>query len=93
MKDYIFSSGLKFNKTEEEVDINGEKGKLHYTVCFIFRSKIAIKKLETKLNHLKPNCKSFQKIKNVLNKNCKGAYQGKIFVKDIAQKTDAYQLK
>ena len=39
-----------------------------------------------------PNCTSYQKIKNVLNKNCKGAYQGKIFVKDVAQKTDAYQL-
>ena len=43
-------------------------------------------------HHLKPNCKSYQKIKNVLNENCVGTYQGKIFVKDIAQKTDAYQL-
>ena len=41
---------------------------------------------------MKPNCKSYQKIKNVLNENSKGAYQGKIFVKDVAQKTDAYQL-
>ena len=48
--------------------------------------------IKTLINHLKPNCKSYQKIKNVLNKNCKSAYQGKIFVKDIAQKTDAYQL-
>ena len=33
-----------------------------------------------------------QKIKNVLQSDSKGIYQGKIFVKDIAQKTDAYQL-
>ena len=33
-----------------------------------------------------------QKIKNVLNDQSKGIYQGKIFVKSIAQKTDAYQL-
>ena len=39
-----------------------------------------------------PNCKSFQKIKNVLDSDSIGVYQGKIFVKDIAQKTDAYQL-
>ena len=39
-----------------------------------------------------PNCKSYQKIKNVLQENSNGIYQGKIFVKDIAQKTDAYQL-
>ena len=32
------------------------------------------------------------KIKKVLNNQSKGVYQGKIFVKDIAQKTDAYQL-
>ena len=41
---------------------------------------------------MQPNCKSYQKIKNVLSKNSKSIYQGKIFVKDIAQKTDAYQL-
>ena len=28
----------------------------------------------------------------MLNKSCKSVYQGKIFVKDIAQKTNAYQL-
>ena len=39
-----------------------------------------------------PNCKSYQKIKNVLENDSVGVYQGKIFVKDIAQKTDAYQL-
>ena len=39
-----------------------------------------------------PNCKSYQKIKNVLEGDSNGVYQGKIFVKDIAQKTDAYQL-
>ena len=39
-----------------------------------------------------PNSKRPQKVKNVLNDNSKGVYQGKIFVKDVAQKTDAYQL-
>ena len=39
-----------------------------------------------------PNSKSFQKIKNVISSESKGIFQGKIFVKDIAQKTDAYQL-
>ena len=47
--------------------------------------------IKTQINHLAPNCKSYQKIKNVLENNGIGVYQGKIFVKDIAQ-TDAYQL-
>ena len=51
-----------------------------------------IKKLKLRINHLAPNCKSYQKVKNVLENESTGVYQGKIFVKDIAQKTDAYQL-
>ena len=48
--------------------------------------------VKTRINHLAPNCKSYQKIKNVLENNAIGVYQGKIFVEDNAQKTDAYQL-
>ena len=90
-EDYIFSSGLKFNKTEEDIEINGEEAN-----CIIqsglFLDSNTHQEIKTQINHLKPNCKSYQKIKNILNNNAKGAYQGKIFVKDIAQKTDAYQL-
>ena len=55
-------------------------------------SKEEHQEIKTQINHLAPNCKSYQKIKNVLESDSKGVYQGKIFVKDIAQKTDAYQL-
>ena len=90
-EDYIFLSGLKFSRTEEDIDIDGENAN-----CIV-QSALYLdlenhQEVKTKLNHLKPNCKSYQKIKNVLNKKSKSAYQGKIFVKDIAQKTDAYQL-
>ena len=49
-------------------------------------------KIKTRVNHFYPNCRSYQNVKNVLNSASKGVYQGKIFVKDVAQKTDAYQL-
>ena len=90
-EDYIFSSGLKFNKTDEEINILGEEGSCTIQSA-LFLNHNNHNEIKTLINHLKPNCKSYQKIKNVLNENCKGAYQGKIFVKDIAQKTDAYQL-
>ena len=90
-EDYIFSSGLKFNKIEEDVDINGENANCSIQSA-LFLDQDSHQEIKTQLNHLKPNSKSFQKIKNVLSKNCKGVYQGKIFVKDLAQKTDAYQL-
>ena len=44
------------------------------------------------INHLNENTKSYQLIKSVLGENTKSAYQGKIFVKSNAQKTDGYQL-
>ena len=88
---YIFNSGLKLSKLDEEINITGEK-----VSCAIqsslFMNKDCHQEIKTKVNHLKPDSKSFQKIKSVLNNNSKTAYQGKIFVKDIAQKTDAYQL-
>ena len=42
--------------------------------------------------HNEPDCKSHQKIKNILQGNSKGIFQGKVEVSDRAQKTDAYQL-
>ena len=89
--DYIFSSGLKFNKIEQEIDIAGEESNCSIQSALYLTSNNH-QEVKTQVNHLKPNSKSYQKIKNVLGKNCKSAYQGKIYVKDIAQKTDAYQL-
>jgi len=90
-ENYIFSSGLKFNKIEEDINIEGEQGNCLINSA-LFLELDSHQEIKTQINHLKPNCTSHQKIKTVLNKNCKSAYQGKIFVKDIAQKTDAYQL-
>ena len=73
------------------MNLNKEKSN-----CFILSGlslgKDEHQEIKTRINHLAPNCKSYQKIKNVLEDNSNGIYQGKIFVKDIAQKTDAYQL-
>ncbi len=90
-QNFILSSGLKFNKIE--VDMNLQKEKCN---CFILAglnlAEGEHQEIKTRVNHLAPNCKSYQKIKNVLESDSIGIYQGKIFVKDIAQKTDAYQL-
>ena len=88
---FIFSSGLKFNKNDINIDLEGENSD-----CIIksalFLNNDEHQEIKTKVNHLVPNCKSYQKIKSVLDSEGKGIYQGKIYVKDIAQKTNAYQL-
>ena len=91
LSSFIFPTGLKFNKLDLEFDLEGEN-----SVCNIqsaaFLNENDHQEVKTRVNHLYPNSKSYQKVKNVLNDNSKGVYQGKIFVKDVAQKTDAYQL-
>jgi len=87
----IFSSGLKFNKLDIECNLLEE-----YSECNIlsalFLKKNEHQEIKTRINHLAPNCKSYQRVKKVLNAESTGVFQGKIYVKDKAQKTDAYQL-
>ena len=90
-QNFILSSGLKFNKIEIDMILEKEKSSCHI-LSGLNLSKEEHQEIKTQINHLAPNCKSYQKIKNVLEGDSKGVYQGKIFVKDIAQKTDAYQL-
>ncbi len=88
---FIFPAGLKFNKLDLEFNLEGERSECNLqSASFIDNSEH--QEIKTRVNHLSPNCKSHQKVKNVLNTEGKGVYQGKIFVKDVAQKTDAYQL-
>ena len=87
----IFSSGLKFNKLDIECDLIEENSRCNI-LSALFLKKNEHQEIKTLVNHLAPNCKSNQKVKNVLSSESKGVYQGKIYVKDIAQKTNAYQL-
>ena len=88
---YLLSTGLKFNKLDIELDHNEENSR---SSIFSALNLLGLEhqEIKTRINHNAPNCQSYQKIKNVLNDQSKGVYQGKIFVKNIAQKTDAYQL-
>ena len=86
----IFSSGLKFNKMDIECDLIEKNCKCNI-LSALFLDKKEHQEIKTRINHLAPNCKSFQNVKKVLCSESKGVYQGKIYVKDNAQKTDAYQ--
>jgi Fe-S cluster assembly protein SufD len=91
LENYLIPSGLKFNKLDIEINLNEEhsKGSVFSALNLMNNEHQEIK---TRINHNAPHCRSYQKVKNVLNNESKGVYQGKIYVKNIAQKTDAYQL-
>ncbi len=87
----IFSAGPKFHKLDIECDLMAQNAKCNI-LSALFLNNNEHNEIKTRINHLDSNCKSYQRVKNVLNSNSKGIFQGKIYVKDIAQKTDAYQL-
>jgi Fe-S cluster assembly protein SufD len=90
-ENYLLSTGLKFNKLDIEIDHNQKNSRSSiFSALNLLSSEH--QEIKTRINHNAPNCHSYQKVKNVLNDQSKGVYQGKIFVRDIAQKTDAYQL-
>ena len=90
-KNYFLSSGLKFNKLDIEINLNEENSNSSiFSALNLMNNEH--QEIKTRINHNTPNCHSYQKVKKVLNDESKGVYQGKIFVKKIAQKTDAYQL-
>ena len=80
---FIFPSGLKFNKLDLEFNLEGERSECNLQAASSL-NKNDHQEIKTRINHLVPNCKSYQRVKNVLNSDSKGIYQGKIFVKDIA---------
>jgi len=73
---FIFSSGLKFNKQDIKIDLEGKNSYCEIKSA-LFLNNEDHQEIKTLVNHLVPNCKSFQKIKSVLDSNAKGVYQGK----------------
>ena len=90
-ENYLLPSGLKFNKLDIEINLNEENSNSSIFSALNLTNN-EHQEIKTRINHNTSNCNSYQKVKNVLNDKSKGVYQGKIFVKNIAQKTDAYQL-
>tara|TARA_B100001769_G_scaffold12096_1_gene8352 strand:+ start:1153 stop:2403 length:1251 start_codon:yes stop_codon:yes gene_type:complete len=88
---FIFPAGLRFNKLDLEFNLEGKNSECNLQAASYSDQKNH-QEIKTRINHLVPHCKSFQKVKNVLNMESKSVFQGKIFVKDVAQKTDAYQI-
>ena len=88
---FIFSSGLRFNKQDIKIDLEGKNSNCEIKSA-LFLNNDDHHEIKTLVNHMVPNCKSFQKIKNILKDGSKGIFQGKVHVSKEAQKTDAYQI-
>ena len=70
--------------------LDGENIETHYYGLYMANGKQHVDN-HTFIDHAKPNCMSNELYKGILDDNSRGVFNGKIIVRQDAQKTNAYQ--
>lgn len=88
---YSILTGSKINRNNLDIILNGEgiTSLLNGLYCI---NGAQLVDNHTCVDHRFPNCNSNQLYKGILNGSSHAVFNGKIFVKPIAQKTNSYQL-
>ena len=73
------------------IDIHGEHCQTNMNGLFVLINNDHVD-IKTSVNHLKPNSNSNELYKGILGGSSTGVFNGKIFVRSEAQKTNAFQL-
>lgn len=72
------------------IEVNAEGCETNLNGIYLGKGKNHIDN-HTVVDHLKPNCNSNQVYKGILDNNSVGVFNGKVFVRPDAQKTNAFQ--
>jgi len=84
------SLGAKIARNDVNVYLDGERTETWLNGASVGLGEQVIDN-HTRIDHAKPNCNSFEVYKAILGGNSTGVFNGKIFVYEDAQKTDAKQ--
>ena len=72
------------------IDVNGQNCNTHLNGLYILDGTQHVDN-HTVLDHKVPNCDSFETYKGIIGGKSTGVFNGKVFVRPDAQKTNAYQ--
>lgn len=72
------------------IAVDGQNCETHLNGMYLTKDKQHVDN-HTIVDHLKPNCESFELYKGVMNDNSTGVFNGKVFVRKDSQKINAYQ--
>jgi Fe-S cluster assembly protein SufD len=84
------SFGARLARNDVRVKLNGEGAECALDGLFVVNGKQHVDH-HTVIDHASPHCNSHQLYKGVLDGEARGVFNGKIFVRRDAQKTDAIQ--
>lgn len=82
--------GGKLSRTDLNVWVDGERTETWLNGANVATGSQVLDN-HTRIDHAKPNCNSFEVYKSILRDHALGVFNGKIFVYQDAQKTDAKQ--
>jgi Fe-S cluster assembly protein SufD len=88
--DFTFTSGASLSRQNGNIVFMGEHAKAHVSGSYLLGSK---QHVDTRLvvDHAVPNCVSRELFKCVMGEQSRGIFQGKVIVRQDAQKTDGKQ--
>jgi len=93
-KGYYHNSTLTLSgsvvRNNHQVLMNGEYCETHLNGLFLTKGEQLVDN-HTLMDHQKPNCESHELYKGVVDDKSTGVFNGKIYVRKDAQKTNAYQ--
>lgn len=84
------SFGARLARNDVRVKLNGEGAECALDGLYVVKGKQHVDH-HTVIDHASPHCNSHQLYKGVLDGESRGVFNGKIFVRRDAQKTDAIQ--
>ena len=87
---YNFAFGGKLVRNDINSALGGEYTQTNYYGMYLGNEKQHIDN-HTFIDHAKPNCESNELYKGILDDDSRGVFNGKIWVRPDAQKTNAYQ--
>ena len=88
---FAVTNGSETVRTDYKVTLIGENAESSLNGLWMLQDKLEFH-THILFDHQAPNCRSRQLFKGVLDDFSKSSFEGKILVRKIAQKTDAFQL-
>ncbi|MEL6751166.1 MAG: Fe-S cluster assembly protein SufD [Pseudomonadota bacterium] len=88
---FQYTSGAALNRTQTFLSFIGKNAEAHVNGAFLLRGKQHADATMV-IDHAQPGCVSREFFKGVLDDEARGVFQGKVQVRQIAQKTDGKQM-
>ncbi len=88
---FFFTAGPALTRNQLALRFDGEDGKLDCSGAFLGRGNAHVDNTLI-IDHAVPGCQSRELFKGVLDDRARGVFQGKVIVRQIAQKTDGKQM-